>query len=459
MAQKKEASLLDKIMALAKRRGFIFPTSEIYGGLNGFWDYGPLGASMKRNIRELWWRDIVRDGQIGPDGNRFDVVGIDASIIMNPETWRASGHIDSFSDPMVDCRKCNGRWRADQLPETKCIKGGDHDMTEPREFNLMFKTHVGPVEDSSSVSYLRPETAQAIFSQFTNVINSSRGKVPFGIAQIGKAFRNEINPRHYTFRSREFEQMELEFFIKPGTDDEWFSYWVNRRVEWYKSIGLPDSVLSLHVDAEKDLAHYASACTDIMFDFTFGADELEGIAARNDYDLKQHSSFSKKSLDYFDPEMKARYIPHVIEPSAGVDRITLALLSNAYHEEKVEGKGGREETRVVLKLHPRIAPVTVAVFPLLRNNPDLVAKADEVFKSLSPHFTVQWDDRGNIGKRYRYQDEMGTPYCVTVDFDTLGKEEDPGLVDTVTLRDRDTMLQQRVPISALAGAIRDGMER
>jgi glycyl-tRNA synthetase len=431
--------LMDKIVALCKRRGFIFQSSEIYGGINGFWDYGPAGAELKRNIKDAWWNDVVR--------SRTDVVGIDGTIITHPRVWEASGHTTAFTDPMVDCRKCKGRWRADQLPETKCPEGGPHDYTEARQFNLMFKTFVGPVEDTSSVAYLRPETAQVIFAQFQNVLSVSRQKVPFGIAQIGKAFRNEINPRNFTFRSREFEQMELEFFIKPGTDAEWHQRWVTERMKWYESIGLPASKLSCYNYKKEELAHYASACVDVMFEFPFGVQELEGIAARGNFDLSQHQKFSGKSMEYFDDETKEKFIPHVVEPSAGVDRIALALICSAYHEEELEG-----ETRVVMRFAPRIAPVKVAVFPLLRNKPALVEKAREVFRLLQPHFKTEWDDRGNVGKRYRYQDEQGTPWCVTVDFDTLG-EKGPELQDTVTLRDRDTMKQDRVKIAELVAVV------
>ncbi len=435
---------MEKIVALCKRRGFVFQSSEIYGGINGFWDYGPAGAELKRNIKDAWWNDVVR--------SRTDVVGIEGTIITHPRVWEASGHVDSFTDPMVDCKKCKGRWRADQLPDTKCPEGGPHEYTEARKFNLMFKTHVGPVEDSGSVAYLRPETAQIIFVQFQNVLSVSRQKVPFGIAQIGKAFRNEINPRNFTFRSREFEQMELEFFIKPGTDADWHQRWVEERLRWYESIGLPKEKLSQYVYKKEELAHYASACVDVMFEFPFGVQELEGIAARGNFDLSQHQKFSGKSMEYFDDESKEKYIPHVVEPSAGVDRIALALLCSAYAEETTTDEKGQAETRVVMRFAPRIAPVKVAVFPLLRNKPPLVEKAREVYKLLQPHFTTEWDDRGNIGKRYRYQDEQGTPWCVTIDFETLG-EKGPELQDTVTLRDRDTMKQDRVKISELVPLI------
>jgi glycyl-tRNA synthetase len=451
-------NLMDKLTALCKRRGFIFQSSEIYGGLNGFWDYGPAGAQLKKNIRDSWWSAYIRNGHPGPDGSRFDIVGLDSAIVMHPEVWKVSGHVTSFSDPMVDCRKCKQRFRADQLPETKCPNGGDHDYTEAREFNLMFKTHVGPVEEAGSVAYLRPETAQAIFVQYQNVLTVSRTKVPFGIGQIGKAFRNEINPRNFTFRSREFEQMEIEFFIKPDTDDLWHPFWIEKRLEWYKSIGLPREKLSLEVHPKEKLAHYARACTDIMFEFPFGIQELEGIAARGNYDLTQHAAASGKLPPYFDAETNERYIPHVIEPSAGVDRIMLALLTEAYDEEIITDEKGKEETRFVMRFHPAIAPVTVAVFPLLRNKPELVSYAAEIFEDLRKSFNVQWDDRGNIGKRYRYQDEQGTPWCVTVDFDTLGQEK-PDLKDTVTLRDRDTMKQERVKVADLAAVLSRGLCR
>ena len=447
MADTKPVNLMDKIVALCKRRGFVFQSSEIYGGINGFWDYGPMGAELKRNVRDAWWNDTVR--------RRTDVVGIDGTIITHPRVWEASGHVTSFSDPMVDCKKCKGRWRADQLPETKCPEGGPHDYTEARQFNLMFESHAGPVKDDSNKVYLRPETAQVIFVQFQNVLSVSRQKIPFGIAQIGKAFRNEINPRNFTFRSREFEQMELEFFIKPGTDADWHKTWVAERLKWYETIGLPASKLSVYEYKKEELAHYASACVDVMFAFPFGVQELEGIAARGNFDLSQHQKFSGKSMEYFDDESKEKYIPHVVEPSAGVDRICLALLCAAYTEEEV----APGDTRIVMKFAPRIAPVKVAVFPLLRNKPPLVEKARQVFNLLQPHFTTEWDDRGNIGKRYRYQDEQGTPWCVTVDFDTLG-EKGPELLDTVTLRDRDTMQQERIKIADLipliTGRLRGG---
>ncbi len=518
---------MEKIVSLCKRRGFIFQSSEIYGGINGFWDYGPLGAELKRNVKDYWWRTMTH--------KRDDVVGLDASIIMHPRIWEASGHTSTFSDPMVDCLLTKKRFRADQIepqsgivhhfsgckdetngkvsnePFAVLVVTGKHPehakkvarmfyqtrgiaspvlvedrteevkdstrfnpengslLTEPRPFNLMFKTYVGPVESADNVAYLRPETAQAIFAQFKNVLEVSRQKVPFGICQIGKAFRNEINPRNFTFRSREFEQMELEFFIKPdeiakknapegaSTDPstpqpswgwkEWHAYWVEERTKWYESIGLSRDTLAFYWQKDTELAHYAKATVDILYRFPFGTQELEGIAARGDYDLTQHQKFSGKPMEYFDEEAKARYIPHVIEPSAGVDRLVLALLCNAYTEEQVTDEKGKPETRVVMKLHPRVAPIKVGIFPLLKNKPELVKKALAIRDLLCPHMTVFYDESGAIGRRYRRQDEAGTPFGVTVDFDTLG--EKPELLDTVTLRERDTMQQSRVKISDL----------
>jgi glycyl-tRNA synthetase len=416
--------------------------------------------------------------------NREDVVGLDATIIMHPRIWEASGHIGGFSDPMADCRACKKRYKADQLCEEqgmaliredkkfilpegiKCPACGAQDFTEPRDFNLMFKTYIGPVEDESSVAYLRPETAQAIFAQFANTLAVSRQKVPFGIAQIGKSFRNEINPRNYTFRSREFEQMELEFFIRPGTDEEWHRYWVEERLKWYTRVGLPESSLHKDVHAKEDLAHYASACVDVAYDFPFGTQELEGIAARGNFDLTQHQEFSGKSMEYFDAETEERYIPHVVEPSAGVDRITLALLCEAYCEEWIPKDSSKEvipaepgkkrapegyEARTVMRFAPCMAPVKVAVFPLLKNKPDLVSKARGVFEDLRSRWPAFYDQTGAIGRRYRRQDEVGTPYCVTIDFDTLDD-------DTVTIRDRDSMEQQRMKISELPAFLQENID-
>ncbi len=472
MSESSPASM-EAIVSLCKRRGFIFQGSEIYGGLNGFWDYGPLGCELKRNIREAWWRAVVQ--------RRDDVVGLDSAIIMHPRVWEASGHVEGFTDPMVDCRCCRRRFRADQVCEeqglklergldgrtlklpagVRCPACGAAELTEPRSFNLMFKTFVGPVEDSSAVTYLRPETAQGIFANFDNVLSTSRVKIPFGIAQIGKAFRNEINPRNFTFRSREFEQMELEFFIRPGTDAEWHEYWVAERLKWYASIGLPEGRLHRYVYGPDELAHYASACVDITYEFPFGTQELEGIAARGAFDLGRHQEFSGKPLQYFDPETRERFVPHVVEPSAGVDRIALALLCEAYREEWVPtadvpgeprpAEPGQPlpegyEARTVLRFAPCIAPVKAAVFPLLKNKPALVARARELYESLRERWPVFYDLQGAIGRRYRRQDEIGTPIGITVDFQTL---ED----DTVTLRDRDTMQQIRVPAAEVADRI------
>ncbi len=463
---------MEALASLCKRRGFIYQTSEPYGGLNGFWDYGPLGCELKRNIREAWWRAMVH--------RRNDVVGLDSAIIMHPRVWEASGHLEGFTDPMVDCRACRRRFRADQLCEEqgaklqkvpdgrlrlpegmKCPSCGSPDLTEPRSFNLMFKTFVGPVEDASAVAYLRPETAQGIFVDFPTILNTSRVKVPFGIAQIGKAFRNEINPRNFTFRSREFEQMELEYFVRPGTDAQWHEYWVNERIKWYASIGLPEGRLHRYVYAADELAHYASACVDITYEFPFGTQELEGIAARGDYDLRRHQEYSGKSFEYFDAETNERYLPHVIEPSAGVDRIALALLCEAYREEWVPTAGVQGgaipatpggtpptgyEPRIVMRLAPCVAPFKAAVFPLLKNKPPLVERAQRLFEDLRRRWPVFYDEQGAIGRRYRRQDEIGTPFGVTVDFQTLDD-------DTVTIRDRDTMAQVRVPAAEVAARI------
>ena len=613
MAEPKTSELMEKIVSLCKRRGFIFQSSEIYGGLNGFWDYGPLGAELKRNLKECWWRCMTQQ--------RDDVVGLEASIIMHPKIWEASGHTSTFSDLMVDCLLTKKRFRADQiepqsgmayfysgatdqnagtrsaepfsvlLPPGKPVesarkvawhfyheRGVRHPtllgeraekaenstrynpengslLTEPRPFNLMLKTYVGPVESEDNKSYLRPETAQAIFVQFKNVLEVSRQKIPFGICQIGKAFRNEINPRNYTFRSREFEQMELEFFIRPDEAIEaiygsvaqpagpqpstlppsppasarprrneveagnpqpnwgwqmWHKYWVEERMAFYERIGLPRNSLVEYWQTPAELAHYARATVDILYKFPFSkrdengelaGEELEGIAARSDFDLSQHQRFSGKPMTVFDEELKAAwpkledgkkaelveryresrlryltktgeapetaekqahedadaltkgfYVPHVIEPSAGVDRLALALICNAYGEDQAPDEKGKLDSRVVMRFHPRIAPIKVAVFPLLKNKPDLVRKAKEVRDLLRPHLTVFYDEAGAIGRRYRRQDEAGTPFGVTIDFETLG-EQGPELKDTVTLRDRDSMKQQRVKISELAGLL------
>ena len=572
------AGKLDTLTSLCKRRGFIFQSSEIYGGINGFWDYGPLGCELKNNIKQSWWKTMVR--------TREDIVGIDATIIMHPAIWKASGHLDTFSDPMSTFKHCKKLMRADQVwemlddnelgpapaelhadgqpdaarvaawckgrgkglgpnlaavrnpdavlpaatpqfagttfrafvsllasdnpaaPVTPCPYCGG-ELTEPRPFNLMFKTIVGPVEDPANVAYLRPETAQAIFVQFQNVLATSRQSVPFGIAQMGKSFRNEVTPRNYTFRSREFEQMELEFFIRPDEAIEllygrvltladkpdlarpqdtwgwqvWHKYWVEQRLAWYRSVGLPNASLVQYWQEPAELAHYARACVDIQYAFPFGVQELEGIAARSDFDLTQHQKHSGKSMEVFDEPLKlavskldeaertvfldkvvadwttrgktdetarafvaklfeGRYIPHVIEPSAGADRMALALLCNAYAEEQVTDDKGKTETRTVMRFSPLVAPIKVAVFPLVKNKPELYGKAREIFTQLQRRCACFWDESGAIGRRYRRMDEAGTPFCVTIDFQTL---ED----GTVTLRDRDTMKQERLSVAAL----------
>jgi glycyl-tRNA synthetase len=611
MAEPKENPLMEKIVSLCKRRGFVFQSSEIYGGINGFWDYGPLGAELKRNVKELWWHAMTRQ--------RDDVAGLEATIIMSPQIWKASGHVDTFSDPMCTCKACKKLIREDQWWTLMCeqawvqslaaiVEGGTGklsgedllrwakgkgknlapnlalvrnpevtlswlaedvekgkrpadakeyflylaneqrgatgfvkpcphcggELTEPRPFNLMLKTHTGPIESDENIAYLRPETAQAIFVQFKNVMETSRQKIPFGIAQVGKAFRNEITPRNFTFRSREFEQMELEFFIKPDEVIEaiygsvfkptpnsqlqspepnwgwqaWHQYWVEERVRFYESIGLSRSTLGFHIQTKEELAHYARACTDILFKFPFSkkdadgnvaGDELEGIAARSDFDLSQHQRFSGKPMGVFDEELrvawaklpkeksddlwkrhydnrknyltksakpdetpeqiskqatddanglaKGQYIPHVIEPSAGVDRLILALIANAYSEVTNTDEKGKSETIYTMKFHPRVAPIKAGIFPLLKNKPELVKKAQEVRDLLRPWMNVFYDETGSIGKRYARQDEAGTPFCVTIDFDTLG--EKPELLDTVTIRYRDDGKQERLKISEL----------
>jgi glycyl-tRNA synthetase len=448
MNEKSDQQRMEKIVSLCKRRGFIFQSSEIYGGLNGAWDYGPLGVELKRNVKDYWWRTMVRE--------RDDVVGMDGAILMSRAVWKASGHEETFTDPMVDCRTCKARLRADQVPEKngvkQCPNCGGKDLTEPRAFNLMFKTFIGATEDENAVTYLRPETAQSIFVQFKNVLDTARKKLPFGIAQIGKAFRNEINPRNYIFRSREFEQMELEFFCRAEEGMKWLEYWKDERLKFYENIGLPREKLHVLTVPDADRAFYSKGTYDIEYDFPFGRQELEGVAYRTDYDLKQHQEASGKPLDYFDEETKQRFIPHVVEPSAGVDRTVLALLCNAYDEETVTDEKGKTETRIVMRFHPRIAPVKVGVFPLLKNNEQLVAKAREIVALLRPHMNVFYDETGAIGRRYRRQDEAGTPFGVTVDFETLG-EKDPDLLDTVTLRERDSMKQERVKISELLSAV------
>ncbi len=444
MSTPSDSQLMEKIVSLCKRRGFIFQSSEIYGGLNGAWDYGPLGVELKRNLKNYWWHVTVHE--------RDDVVGMDGSILTHPAVLKASGHVEGFSDPMVDCRTCKAHLRIDQLTEKKGVKQcpncGGKDLTAPRQFNLMFETHVGAATDESSIAYLRPETAQSIFVQFKNILEVSRKKLPFGIAQIGKAFRNEINPRNFTFRSREFEQMELEYFCRPEQGMELLEYWKEERLKFYEDIGISRSKLHVLTVPDDERAFYSKGTYDIEYEFPFGRQELEGVAYRTDYDLSQHQKASGKSLEYFDEETKQRFIPHVVEPSAGVDRTVLALICEAYSEDHAPDEKGKMETRIVLRFHPRIAPIKCGVFPLLKNNPQLVAKAKEIVGLLRPDMTVFYDESGAIGRRYRRQDEIGTPFGVTVDFETLG-EKDATLRDTVTLRERDSMKQERVAIKDL----------
>ncbi|MDR0359528.1 MAG: glycine--tRNA ligase, partial [bacterium] len=423
---------MDRVVALCKRRGFVYPSSEIYGGINALYDYGPYGVELRRNIRSLWWRHMVE--------LRDDVVGLEASIIMNPEVWVASGHVGGFTDPLVDCLgTCRKRWRADHLETDRCPECGGP-LSAPRQFNLMFQTHIGPVPDDANVVYLRPETAQGMFVDFKNVLNSMRVRVPFGIAQQGRSFRNEISPGNFIFRLREFEQMEMEFFVKPGEDDRWHEYWIGERYRWYSDVlGIREENLRLRPHDADELSHYSKGTTDVEYRFPFGWGELEGIANRTDYDLNAHQNHSRQDLTYLDPDTNERYLPYVIEPAAGVDRIMITALIDAYDEDTVRG-----ETRVVLRLHQDVAPVQVAVVPLSKKD-TLIETAREVQGVLKPHFRVEYDQTGgHIGRRYRRQDEIGTPYCVTVDFDSL---EDRA----VTIRERDSMEQERVPIADLLG--------
>ncbi|MEP6822011.1 MAG: glycine--tRNA ligase [Chthoniobacterales bacterium] len=439
---------MERIVSLCKRRGFIFQAGEIYGGLNGCWDFGPLGVELKRNLKDYWWRVMVRE--------RDDVVGLDGSILTHRAILKASGHEETFSDPMVDCRACKTRLRADQVPEKngvkQCPNCGGKDLTEARPFNLMFSTQMGASADPDSIAYLRPETAQSIFVQFKNVLDTSRQKLPFGIAQIGKAFRNEINPRNFIFRSREFEQMELEYFCAPEEGMKLLDYWLEERLKFYENIGIPRAKLHVLTVPDADRAFYSKGTYDIEYEFPFGVQELEGVAYRTDYDLTQHQNASGKPLDYFDEESKSRFVPHVVEPSAGVDRTLLALICEAYDEETVTDEKGKSETRIVLRFHPRMAPIKVGVFPLLKNKPELVAKAREVQALLRPHMAIFYDEGGAIGRRYRRQDEAGTPFGLTIDFETLGEKGDE-LRDTVTLRHRDSMKQERVKIADLLGLL------
>lgn len=430
---------MDRIVNLAKQRGFIFQSSEIYGGFRSTWDYGPLGVLLKRNVKDAWWRSMVQ--------LRDDVVGLDSAILMAPQVWEASGHVATFTDPLVDCKNCKARHRADQLPASgACPTCGSKDsFTEARNFNLMFKTHVGPVEDSSAVAYLRPETAQGIFVNFKNVQQTTRKKPPFGIAQVGKSFRNEITPGNFIFRTREFEQMEMEFFVPPEESSKWFEYWCAERYNWYIEHGIPEASLQMRAHATDELSHYSSGTADVEFAYPWGWGELEGVANRGNYDLTQHAEHSGTDLSYFDAETKERYLPHVIEPAAGADRATLAFLLAAFTEEEVNG-----ETRSVLKLHPRLAPIKVAVLPLSKNE-QLIPVAQSIATELRQILHIDVDVSGSIGKRYRRQDEIGTPLCVTVDFDSLEDQ-------AVTVRDRDTMEQIRVPIADLRATVLDRLQ-
>jgi glycyl-tRNA synthetase len=426
---------MEKIVNLCKRRGLVFPTSDIYGGLGSTFDYGPLGVELKRNVKEAWWREMVQ--------RRTDVIGLDSAILQHPRTWEASGHLQNFTDPLVDCKSCKQRFRADHIEGTRCPACGG-ELTEARQFNLMFKTFMGPVEDTASTVYLRPETAQGIFANFANVIDTQRVKLPFGIAQTGKSFRNEITPGNFIFRTREFEQMEMEFFVKPEPVEEqrWFDYWVSARFDWYVKYGVKPDHLRLRPHAADELSHYSRGTTDVEYLYPFGWGELEGIARRGSFDLDQHAKFSGKDLTYFDEEAKTRYRPWVIEPAAGVDRALLAFILDAYDEDVVEN-----EERIVLRLDPRLAPLKVAVYPLLRKGGQ-PEKAQAVREMLQRYFTVAYDQAGSIGRRYRRMDEVGTPYGVTIDHQTM---ED----DTVTVRDRDSTAQERVAIRELASVLID----
>jgi glycyl-tRNA synthetase len=431
-------TVMEKLVSLCKRRGFVFQSSEIYGGLGSVWDYGPLGAELKRNVKDRWWNAMVRA--------RDDIEGLDAAILMHPRVWEASGHVAGFTDPLVDCKTCKSRFRADQLGSAQCPQKpskhpGEHttcELTEPRMFNLMFKTFMGPVEESAAVVYLRPETAQGIYVNYLNVLQSSRQKVPFGIAQIGKAFRNEITPGNFIFRTREFEQMEMQYFVRPGEDAEWFERWRAIRMAWHLEIGLTPTKLRWHEHTGAELAHYARAAYDIEYEFPFGWNEIEGIHNRGDFDLTRHQEFSGKKLEYFDQAANTRYLPNIVETSAGADRVALTLLVDAFREEQVEG-----ETRTVLGFHPAIAPIKAAVLPLV-NKDGMPEIAKELFNDLRKRLACFFDDGGAIGRRYRRMDEVGTPFCLTVDGQTATDH-------TVTVRHRDSMGQDRVELGKVLG--------
>ncbi|MCZ6476909.1 MAG: glycine--tRNA ligase [Gemmatimonadetes bacterium] len=429
---------MNKLTSLCKRRGFVFQSSEIYGGVGSVYDYGPLGVELKNNLRQAWWREMVH--------RRADIEGLDAGILMNSRVWEASGHVEGFTDPLVECRNCHRRFRADELEGVQCPSCGmSGTFTEPRQFNLMFKTFMGPVEDEGAVAYLRPETAQGIYVNFRNVHETARQKIPFGIAQVGKAFRNEITPGNFIFRTREFEQMEMQYFVKPGTDAEWFKAWMERRMDWVRRLGITPERLRFHEHGADELAHYAKAAFDIQYHFPFGWQEFEGIHNRTDFDLSRHQEFSGKKLEYFDPASGDRFLPYVIETSAGLDRTLLVVLADAYAEEEIEG-----EKRVLLHLHPHLAPIKAAVFPLVKKD-GMPEVARRVADSLRESLPVFYDETGSIGRRYRRQDEAGTPYCITIDGVTLEDE-------SVTVRDRDTLRQERVPIAGLRQHLQAALE-
>ena len=445
---------MDAVVSLAKRRGIAFPSSEIYGGLRSSWDYGPLGVELKRNIRQAWWRTMVQ--------LRDDVVGLEAAVMMSPRVWEASGHVAGFSDPLIECLNCHQRFRADHLPGFHAPQSGHEDdqstvdmAAKPRcpncgndrGFNLMFKTFMGPIEEEAAIVYLRPETAQGMFVDFRTVQQTNRLKIPFGVAQIGKSFRNEITPGNFIFRTREFEQMEMEYFVEPGTDEEWFEYWVTQRLQWYVDLGVRKDRLRLRPHEADELAHYAKAATDVEYEFPFGWSELEGIANRTDFDLRQHQEFSGEDLTYYDQENDRRYLPFVVEPAAGVDRALLVFLLDAYRVDEARSAKGEMEKRTVLALHKAISPIKIAVLPLSRNEA-LVPEARRIQDFLKERWMTQYDDAGAIGRRYRRQDEVGTPYCVTVDFETLTDRQ-------ITVRDRDHMTQDRVPIDALVAYLQE----
>ena len=428
------ATDLDQVVNLCKRRGFVFPSAEIYGGFRSTYDYGPLGVLLLRNVKDAWWRSMVQ--------LRDDVVGLDAAVLSPPAVWEASGHLKNFTDPLVDCRNCHQRWRLDKLDDPRtCLNCGAKDsFTEARQFNLMFKTYAGPVEEDAAIAYLRPETAQGMFTNFLNVLQTTRKKPPFGIAQVGKSFRNEITPQNWIFRTREFEQMELEFFVPPAEAAQWYEYWCAERLQWYVDLGMPREMLRLRAHDADELSHYSAGTSDVEYLFPWGWDELEGIANRTDYDLTQHAQHSGVRLDYFDPATNERYVPYVVEPAAGATRAMAAFLLAAYDEDTVDG-----EARTVLRLHPRLAPYKVAVLPLSKKE-TLTPLAKELFRTLAPRFMCDYDDTQSIGRRYRRQDEIGTPLAVTVDFESLDDK-------AVTIRDRDSTKQVRVPIDRLVDEV------